>query len=198
MPKRSLIVYASLTGNTEEVAYRFKKAFEKKGWMVDTWKIDDNTDLTNSKFNVKDYDFLCVGSPVIHKKPVEPIVNFLSRAGRPPPGISGGEPPPGGFSGGHPPAVGLEAKIVFGPDTKNAVAFCTYAGMHLGSKEVEPAISLIDLLIEHIPFRVLGRFACPGKYGDNIGWYTDLKERPNEKDLQKAETFIEEILEDME
>lgn len=203
MAKRSLIMYASLTGNTEKVAYRFKKAFEKKEWLVDLWKIDKNTDIQNPEFNIRSYDFLCAGSPIIHKMPIEKLITLLS-GGRPLPSLGGfnafggSVATPGPLpSGGHPPPVGHEAKIVFGPDTMKGIAFCTYGGIHLGPKESEPAVALISLIMEHIPCQVVGRFACPGRYDDNTGWYKDLKERPNERDLQKAETFMEEILEDL-
>ena len=38
--KKSLIIYQTMTGNTEIVALRFKKVFEKKGWDCDIFKID--------------------------------------------------------------------------------------------------------------------------------------------------------------
>ena len=192
MAKKSLIMYASLTGNTEKVALRFKKVFEKKGWKVDVWKVDNDTDTDKPKYDIKKYDFLCVGSPILHKWPIPKVISLLSV---PPPGFSKNGPPP---EGGHPPPVGHEAKIVFGPNTPKGIAFCTYGGIHLGPKECEPAIAYISLIMEHIPCQVLGRFACPGKYAENTGWYQDLPERPNERDLKKAGTFLEETLEDME
>ena len=38
--KRGLIMYASVTGNTEKVAKAFAKAFENCGWSYDLVKID--------------------------------------------------------------------------------------------------------------------------------------------------------------
>lgn len=198
MVKRSLIMYVSWTGHTEQVALRFKKAFEKKGWTVDMWKVDHKIDVNNPKYDIRRYDFLCVGSPVVHKKPIEELITIL--AGNPLNPSSGGPEAPGSKP---PPTdrrfiMGREAKIVLGPDSKKGVAFCTYGGTHLGPKECEPALSLISLMMEHVPYQVVGRFSCPGKHGENTGWFADLKERPNERDLLKAEIFMEEILEDLE
>jgi flavodoxin len=63
MPKKrkSLILYQTMSGNTEKVAFRFKKVFEKKGWKCDIFKVDKNMDADNLPFDFQDYDFLCVG-----------------------------------------------------------------------------------------------------------------------------------------
>lgn len=213
MLKKCLVMYASWTGNTEKVAKRFQKIFEAKGWRVDMFKVDHKTDVKNPPFEYSDYDFVCVGSPVIHKKPVEEMMSIL--AGAPLPPSEGG--PKGAFMGmgfdripekyrfsermkkrmqENPPG-----KIVFGPDSKKGVVFMTYSGNHLGPKEVDPAIRLLALEMEHIPIECLGMFSCPGKHEneDRPGqWYKDLTKRPNERDLKKAEIFIEEIIEGIE
>jgi multimeric flavodoxin WrbA len=79
MTKRSLILYASMTGNTEKVALRFKKVFEKKGWECDIFKIDKKTDVDHPPFDLEKYDFLCIGSPVIIGQPVEEILKLMFR-----------------------------------------------------------------------------------------------------------------------
>jgi len=159
--------------------------------------------------------------------------------------------------GSKPGRVHVQGKIVPGP--KNGIVFVTYNGGHLGPKEAEPALSLLELEIEHLRFKCIGKFSCPGKMnfggGDAVGrvaqwfgwtkesaqgkiqrynenpeapefaaftledrqqiarakasgqmpqggtpharaWHWDLDNRPNERDLQKAEIFLEEILED--
>jgi len=212
MGKKCLIIYASWTGNTEKVAMRFQKVFKEKGWDVDTFKIDHHTDVKNPPFDFDVYDFLCVGSPVIHKKPVEEVMSVL--AGAPLPPSEGG--PRGAFMGMKMEEIPekyrfperlrkrLEkmppGKIVFGPDTKKGVVFMTYSGNHLGPKEADPAMRLLALEMEHIPFECVGMFSCPGKHGEDMpgAWYKDLSKRPNERDLIKAEIFIAEILESLE
>ena len=181
--KRSLILYQTMTSNTEKVALRFKKVFEKKGWVCDIFKVDKNMDAQNLPFDFQDYDFMCAGSGVYAALPGKEILDIIfkvshqtRRAGK---------------------IVRVHRKIVPGP--KTGVVFVTYAGTHLGPKEAEPSLSLLDLNIEHLKFKCVGRFSCPGGIGKHATpgyWHGDLRGRPSERDLQKAEIFLEEILEE--
>jgi hypothetical protein len=182
--KKSLILYQSMTGNTEKVALRFKKVFEQKGWQCDTFKVDKKTDINNPPIDFQKYDFLCAGSGVYAQLPGNELfrmlfnITHMKREG-------GKKPPP-------------HRKIVTGP--KAGIVFVTYAGVHLGPKEAEPALSLLDLEIEHLKFKCIGRFSCPGKMGNRPRpgyWYGDLIHRPSERDLQKAEIFLEEKIEEL-
>jgi flavodoxin len=180
--KRSLILYQSMTGNTEKVASRFKKAFEKKGWVCDIFKVDKNMDYTKLPFKYDDYDFLCTGSGIYAALPGKEITDLI-------------------FKYTHQPKrdgkiVRVHRKITPGP--RKGVVFVTYAGAHLGPKEAEPALSLLELNMEHLRFKCVGRFSCPGGIGKKATpgyWFGDIRGRPNERDLQKAEIFMEEILE---
>jgi hypothetical protein len=188
MAKKSLIVYASRTGNTEKIALSFKKAFEKKGWQCDMFKVDTQTDVRNPPFNLEDYDFLCAGSLVVEGQPVKEakdilFYNPLSAHYRPLPGES----------------AKPWSKIVLGPEDKKGIVFVTFSGQHLGWKEALPALETLALELEHLRFQCVGRFSCPGREGDIEGIsFKDLVERPNERDLLKAEIFMEEILEDID
>ena len=180
--KKSLIIYQTMTGNTEIVALRFKKVFEKKGWDCDIFKIDKAMDIDNLPFDFQQYDFLCAGSGVYAALPGKEITDMMfkfthqtKKAGK---------------------IVRLHRKITLGK--KAGIVFVTYAGTHLGSKEAEPALSLLDLNIEHLRVRCIGRFSCLGKIGKRKTpgyWFGDISDRPNERDLRKAEIFLEEILE---
>lgn len=69
MAKKSLIMYVSFTGNTEKVAMKMKEVFEKKGawgdWKCDTLKVTRHNYRSHG-VNINDYDFICVGSPILH------------------------------------------------------------------------------------------------------------------------------------
>ena len=172
-----------MTGNTEKVALRFKNVFEQKGWESDIVKVDKDMDVNNLPFDFQDYDFLCVGTGVYAALPGKELVDIIfktthqtRRAGK---------------------IVRVHRKITPGP--KRGVVFVTYAGTHLGPKEAEPALSLLDLNIEHLRFKCIGRFSCPGKIGKRPTpgqWFGDISGRPNERDLQKAEIFLAEKLEE--
>jgi flavodoxin len=187
MVRKSLIIYASYTGNTEKIALSFEKAFEKKGWQCDVFKVDKDTDFGKLPFDYKNYDFLCIGTPNIFKCPSDEIKKvFMPVHTTPPPTNT---PAPETSTPVDP--------IKFGPDDKKGVIFATYAGIYLGPKEVEPVLSFMSVMMEwNLRFECVGRFSCPGKYARHTGWYKELDQRPSERDLQKAEIFMEEIIED--
>ncbi len=211
MGKRCLIVYSSITGNTEKVADRFKSTFERNGWTCDSFKIRKTADdILNPKFNVKDYDFFCVGSGIRSHLPYNETLNLLRRLrlGTDPryalrwrdetiPYITDplpDEPPPWRNAN----LISRHRRIVLGPDSPKAVVFCTYGGYEFGPKEAEPSLQLLELEVEHIGFECIGHFCCPGRFLDDptpLTYHGDIRDRPNERDLLKAEMFIEDRLE---
>jgi hypothetical protein len=213
MGKKCLIIYSSITGNTEKVALRFKSTFEREGWECDIFKIRKRAeDILNPPFDIHSYDFLCAGSGIMVHLPYNEILNVLRRLrlGMDPrialrnrdetiPYIK--EPMPDYLPPDRDPRVlGSHRKIILGPDSKKAVVFVTYGGYEFGPKEAQPALQLMALEIEHIGFQCIGQFCCPGKYLNNPTprtYHGDIRERPNARDLLKAEMFIEEKLEEI-
>ena len=55
--KKGLIMYASVTGNTEKVAKAFGKAFENVGWTYDLVKIDAKTNFKKDPVYFYNYEF---------------------------------------------------------------------------------------------------------------------------------------------
>jgi flavodoxin len=204
MAKKSLIFYQTNTHNTEKVALRFKSTFEKNGWVCDAVRLKRDTDL-GALPQVKDYDFLCLGAPVHGELPPEEmrcfgdiirspgkmehitLATFMEIKRRPPSktNMGGCKPTP-------------HKRIALG--SKKGVVFATYGGVHLGPKEADAALKWLELMMEHARFRCVGSFACPGRFGLLKGaspgaYFGDMRGRPNERDLTKAEIFLEEILE---
>ena len=163
-------------------------------------------------FDVDDYDFLCAGSGLRVHLPYNEILNVLRRfrlgidprialrnrdetipyIKEPLPEL----PPPWQ----DPDVMRHHRKIVLGADSKKAVVFATYAGYEFGPKEADPAMQLLALEIEHLGFQCIGHFCCPGRFLDDPTpgtFHGDIRDRPNEKDLLKAEMFIEEKLEEI-
>lgn len=207
MAKKSLIMYSTWSGNTEKVALRFKKVFEKKGWECDMFKVDANTDFENPPYDYSNYDFLCVGSPVVAKKPLEEIILVLEK------GVGSAWMP--ASSKPEQKKVLMEKfaqawqrfqsqgltgppnRYTFTFEDKKGIVFVTYGGEHLEPpKEAEPALSYMECVMEHHDFQCVGKFACPGSHGKiTSAWFKDLPERPHERDLLKAEIFMEETIE---
>ena len=211
MGKRCLIFYSSLTGNTEKVAVRFKTTFERNDWVCDSFKIRKRAeDILDPPFVIGDYDFVCVGSGIRSHLPYNETLNVLRRLrlGEDPryalrmrdetiPYITDPlpeSPPPWN----DPDLVARHRRIVLGPDSPKAVVFVTYGGYEFGPKEARPSLQLLELEIEHLGFACIGHFCCPGRFLNDPTPHTyhgDIRDRPNESDLLKAEMFIEEKLE---
>lgn len=186
MAQKCLILYASRTGNTEKIAMVFKDIFERNAWVCDLLKVDHKTDVTKISINYEDYDFMCVGSPVYHSLALEKVILALRKA------------PKEQSKKGIP-----HKKIVF--SSKKGIVFATYSGAHLGPKEASAALAWMELEMEHQLFKCIGSFCCPGymkvpgrEHIATLEWYHgDIRNRPDERDLKKAELFIEEKLEEI-
>ena len=210
MSKKALITYSSYTGNTEKVAVTFRNVLEGRGWQCDVFKVGKNADdILRPRYDLRAYDLVCVGSGLRGHLPYNEVLNMLR-------GVWTKMDPritmrfrdetlnyiPGPVPPIPPDRIAREdhGKIVLGPDSPRAVVFITYAGYEFGPMEAEPAALLLELEVQHIGYQSLGHFCCPGKYLDDPTPRTylgDIRDRPNERDLQKARIFLEEKLEEM-
>jgi hypothetical protein len=210
MSKKCLITYSTITGHTEKVALKFKETFEARGWQVDVFKVrKDAGDILRPPYDVRKYDFVCAGSGLRGHLPYNEVLNMLRgfRAGFDPriilrfrdeviPYIN--EPVPE-IPTNRKPALDHH-KIIIGPDAPKAIVFITYAGYEFGPKEAEPAVQLLELELEHIGFRVMGNFRCPGEYVNGPTprtFHGDIRGRPDDRDLLKAQMFIEDKLDEI-
>ena len=97
------------------------------------------------------------------------------------------------------PPMNQHGKIVLGPESKKGIVFVTYAGHEFGPPEAVPALETLALEMEHTKFKCTGKFSCPGKFGNPTrAYFKDIDKRPHERDLLKAEIFIEEVLEELD
>jgi len=194
-------MYTSHTGNTEKVAMSFKKVFKKKGWDCDTFKVSKDTDSADlPSFDA--YDLICIGAPVNDGLPAREIFY-----GRPhgPGMVKRGIYSPGHAPGAAPvkPKKGVRYRPGFdeGFGPNKSILFVTYSGELRGPGEASAALDCLELRIEDARVKCVGKFACAGSWKDRRKtegrpWHYDLDNRPNERDLLKAEIFLEEIIED--
>ena len=211
MGKKCLITYTSYTGNTEKVVLTFKETFEKHGWQCDTFKVRKNADdIIRPPYDIRQYDFVCIGSGLIAHLPYTEVHNMLrGQMWEFDPRITLrfrdeaityiDEPIPEIPREKRDPRK-AHRKIILPPDSPKAVVFITYSGYEFGVREAIPAMQLLALDIEHLGFQCIGQFCCPGKYINDTTprtFHGDIRDRPNEKDLLKAQMFIEDKLEEI-
>lgn len=250
MSQKGLIIYESMTGNTEKVAFRFKKVFDKMGWDCPIVKVDKDTQKLPFKF--EEFDFICVGSPVIAGLPAKNILRVFTM---------GRDDDKGPMNGPPAEPMAPRGRIVMTESRIKGIVFVTYAGQMLGPAEAVPALDLLEMHMKLMNRECIGKFSCPGKewrhdsidrlanhYKKSIEeisatvgryikdpnatefasisgedrqlfeaavadekqtppasaspkekhqwWHYDVQHRPSERDLMKAEIFLEELLED--
>ena len=208
MGKRCLVTYSSYSGNTEKVALRFKDTFEKHGWQCDLFKVRKQAaDILRPPFDLPSYAFVGAGSGLRAHLPYNEVLNMLRRfriqndpriilryRDETIPYIT--EPIPER-------KIDVDAvhrKIILRPDSPKAVVFITYGGYEFGPEEAGPALQLLALELKHIGFQCIGEFCCPGKFLNDPTprtFHGDIRSRPDEKDLLKAQMFIEDKLEEI-
>jgi len=169
--KKALVLYGSITGNTELVAKAFEEVCREYGFETDLVKIEPKHDWDKDPVLVEDYDLVLLGSPIIAGLPYQEVnqvmglqgtkwlqgLENMKRSGPPDmgPGIPGVVAPPAGHNA--PGAKGEFCKTIYG------VVFVTYGGSGVGPAE---SIGAIEVLVEHMRvngIRTVGKFACPGK-----------------------------------
>lgn len=204
--KKSLVMYASHTNNTTKVAERFKTTLEKNGWGCDIAKIEKDGDPSAFPYKIKDYDLVCAGSGINLHQPYSELIAVIRiprygfdplKAVNPVPAAQPADDKTSNTSSGGRSAP-AHGKIVFSPDSKKCISFVTFGGLEFGPWEAQPALDWINVEMAHLGIEPVGTFCCPGRflpYDIPAGYYDDLTTRPNEKDLMRAELFIEQILE---
>lgn len=176
---KALILYSSITGNTEKIAKAFAETFRAYNITPTLMKLEGNYlgDQMDPP-NTADYDFLCLGTPVIAGIPYHDFyINFGAQddygrrsiggaqgpgQGMPHMGEGGG---PGGGPGGPggpgpegPPPGGMGMP---GGENQHRIAFATYGGYGQGPTEAIGSLELIKELFQGQGF--VGFYACPGK-----------------------------------
>ena len=79
-PRRVLLMYATMTKNTEKVAAWFRETFLQYGWEVTYLRIAANTDWAGlqEQLYFDDYDLICLGSPIVGGAPLQAVIKAFS------------------------------------------------------------------------------------------------------------------------
>lgn len=188
--KRALILYATMTRNTEKVAVWFKEAFEAYNWDVTLFKLAVNSDWEGMQKNLyfDDYDFVCLGSPIVGGGPLQIVTRVLS--------LGGGGALEGNIEsdldegrenydlekdqqthadikkGSKGRQVGANWRRSMAPyrgimnyEAKRPIGlvFTTYGGGFFGTGEATATLELMKLYLQLKEVDVMGKFSCCGK-----------------------------------
>ena len=196
MARKALILYASVTGNTEKIANCFREALEEMNWAVDSIKITNQTNFVENPVFFDEYDLLFVGSPIMAGLPSTLIGKNL------------------GLTASMPPRMYSDRLIMPGlkrpetPDyTPYAIEFATYGGTSTGPSECLATLAIEKLYLENLYIQTVGQFACLGTelhhasvdtIADDLNMSVDLasellarfKKDPNAEEFKKYPPHI--------
>ena len=165
--KKALVVYLSLTGNTEKVAKCIHEGLVESGFDSSLMKLQD---AANEDFY--DYDLVCFGSPSYHWHVPKPAEAYLKKK----------------FD-----QYKKDGRIVPGAPQlpgKSYLVFCTYSGPHTGIREAIPAGKYIGQFFEHFGFAVADEWYILSEFvgseeNNTKGRMGDIRGLPNEQDLAR-------------
>jgi len=199
---KALILYATMTKNTEKIATWFKESFEHYNFGVTMFKMAANADWKGmqEKLYFDDYDVVCLGSPIVAGSPLMIVVKALSLGGGGALEKSIGTPEPGGTdkssqSPGGPPPVMVNWRRKSGPYMgvlpKNdyhplGIVFTTYGGGFYGSDECTATLELLKLYLELNDVKVVGKFACCGREHGPAGLADGVLPKPADPSMDEA------------
>lgn len=146
MMRKAIIMYSSITGNTQKVAERFGETLKKYNFEVSLEKITPKRDYEAEPLFLDDCDLLCIGAPIIAALPYKELSAVVGWSGKHVELFKGSRPDP----------------CVPGP-MRVGVVFSTYGGTVAGTRECLPALALEKEYLQLYGFTPVGEFACPGK-----------------------------------
>jgi hypothetical protein len=186
--RRALILYGSMTRNTEKVATWFKETFEEYGWDVTFCRLLNrmNWEEWQDKLYFDDYDAILLGSPIVGGAPIQPVIKAMSMGAggklesevqtnldkKEGSGAAPAYKPDHVWRRNNPPYSG----ILRAEDSRPlGVVFSTYGGGFYGSGEAQPVLETLKLYLQSSSVKVVGKFCCGGKETGPAGYDLGVK-----------------------
>lgn len=166
--KKALIVFCSITGNTEKVARSIEVGLSEGGMHTTLLKYEDAAQI-----DYFDYDLVCVGSPSYSFTVPQPFNDFLKKKFAHYRSI--GKIEPGS------PRIG-----------KSALVFCTYSGPHTGIDEAIPTGLYMAQFFDHIGFDIIDKWYILSEFVGSPEYSTkgrmgDIRGLPTENNLKEIQ-----------
>lgn len=176
---RALIIYASMTNNTEKVAKWFEETFRDYNWDVTMLRLKGKMPWSELQPDLyfDDYDVVCLGSPIVGGGPLQAVVKAFSFGGdgsleravqkkldtnKTGSDAAEGAVPPKGpmWRRDHAPYAGVLNKSDRWP---LGIVFTTYGGGFYGTRECIPTLELMKLYLTNYSVNVVGMYSCAGR-----------------------------------
>lgn len=192
MKRRALILYATMTGNTEKIAGWLRDTFQEYGWEVSFVKMlaPGLMQPLQEQLYFDDYDVVCLGSPIVGGMPLQNVIKNMSLGG-------------GGslekevqdkldlsLTGDKAAAAAAPARpgvlwrreqapyagVLRREDSRPlGIVFCTYGGGFYGSGECMATLEMLKLYLSTNSVDVVGKFSCGGKETGPAGFPLGVK-----------------------
>ena len=144
--RNAIVMYSSITGNTEKIAQVFADVLKKYNFNVSLEKVHPARDYEKEPIYFDDCDFLCIGAPIIAALPYKEMSAVV------------------GWSGKHVELYKGERPNPSNPSRlRVGMAFATFGGTVAGPRECIPTLELEKEYLQLYGFTPVGQFACPGK-----------------------------------
>lgn len=162
--KKAVVLYCSITGNTEKVARAICEGLTEGGMQTSIVKYQDAEQL-----DYLEYDLVCIGSPSYNWNVPKPFNEFLKRKFEYYKSLGKILP--------NSPRIG-----------KNALVFCTYSGPHTGIDEAIPAGLYMGQFFDHMGFDLVDKWYILSEFVGSEemstkGHMGDIKGLPTEQDI---------------
>lgn len=144
--RKAIILYCSITGNTEMIAKVFGEVLEQYHFEVALEKVTPKRDWKKHPVYFDDCDFLILGAPIVAGLPYKELSQVIGWTGK---NVE--------FYKGERPVPTVPGKMRAG------MAFTTFGGSVAGPRECIPTLSIEKEYLQLYGFTPVAEFACPGK-----------------------------------
>ena len=175
--RKAIILYCSITGNTEAVAKAFAEVLNDYNFEVALEKITPKRDWKKNPVYFDDCDFLILGAPIIAALPYKELSQVIGWSGKHVEFYSGEKPTPG-------QADGMRAGMVF----------ATFGGSVAGPRECLPTLALEKEYLQLYGFTPVAEFACPGKQVRHGP--VDILDAKLHIDIDEGQALLQRFMED--